>query len=194
MVPVEDPDREFMPSIAQDYHPPEKYLEAIEVFHAYSATLLFAFAKEQCSTKDLIIRNFLARTNTMLRGIGRLWEINDYQDCWILHRSLLDRLFHLHQLAEMQDFEAFEQWSFFTQFNAVNRLFCDPDISDTKEALRQFIPTDEQKQRYKKVSLSPPKWKRPKAEDVARKLDMSFLYHFGYDYASGHVHPMADDG
>jgi hypothetical protein len=36
--------------------------------------------------------------------------------------------------------------------------------------------------------------RRPKPEDVAKKMDLGFLYRFGYDYASTHVHPMADDG
>ena len=41
---------------------------------------------------------------------------------------------------------------------------------------------------------TPPKWRRPKAEDVAKALDLGFLYTYGYLHASAQVHPMADDG
>lgn len=37
-------------------------------------------------------------------------------------------------------------------------------------------------------------WCRPKAEDVAKSMGLGFLYRFGYDLASTHVHPMAQDG
>ena len=44
------------------------------------------------------------------------------------------------------------------------------------------------------MSKNPPKWQRPKAEDVAKSMNLSFLYKYGYDFASTHVHPMANDG
>ena len=44
------------------------------------------------------------------------------------------------------------------------------------------------------LSKNRPTWRRPKAEDVAKHLGMRFLYSYGYDYASTHVHPMANDG
>jgi hypothetical protein len=37
-------------------------------------------------------------------------------------------------------------------------------------------------------------WREPKAEDAAKSLGMSFLYKFGYDYASRFLHPSATDG
>jgi hypothetical protein len=37
-------------------------------------------------------------------------------------------------------------------------------------------------------------WSRPKAERIAKKMNLPFLYALGYDYASTHVHPMANDG
>ena len=72
---------------------PEHYLNAIKAFHAYAGMTLFAFARQECSLRDTMIRNLIARSSTMLNGIGQLWQIDDYQDCWILHRCLMDRLF-----------------------------------------------------------------------------------------------------
>jgi hypothetical protein len=57
-----------------------------------------------------------------------------------------------------------------------------------------FAITPEQKERARVLSAHPPVWQRPKAEEVAKTLDMRFLYRFGYDFASTHVHPMANDG
>ncbi|MBL4630191.1 MAG: hypothetical protein JKY14_03205 [Paraglaciecola sp.] len=52
----------------------------------------------------------------------------------------------------------------------------------------------DQKERFNKLSNNIPNWKRPNAEKVAKDMDMSFLYKYGYDYASMFVHPMSDDG
>ena len=56
-----------------------------------------------------------------------------------------------------------------------------------------FTVTAEQKERarcYRRIG--PPG--AAQAEDVAKHLGMRFLYSYGYDYASTHVHPMANDG
>jgi len=171
----------------------ESYVEALGAFHAISGIILFEFARQERGKRDIIIRNFLARTNMMVRAVFRLWDLQDYQDCWILHRCLLDRLFHLNHLQEHDQFELFEAWSFLEQYNALNRVRSDPEFSDARES-RMFALTPEQKERAKALSLNPPDWQRPRAEEVAKRLNMRFLYRFGYDFGSRHVHPMADDG
>ena len=51
-----------------------------------------------------------------------------------------------------------------------------------------------QETKYQQLKSKAPRWRRPKAEDVAKSMDLNFLYRFGYDYASTHVHPMAQEG
>lgn len=157
--------------------------------------LLFEFARhsETGATRDLIVRNFIARADTMVRGILRLWEIKDYGDCWIIHRALLDRLFHLRALNDNDQFDLFDDWSFKMQYEAANRLRSDPDVKGQLKGLVDDLTT-EQKARYQQLVKAPPDWRRPKAEDVARAMDLMFLYRYGYDFASQHVHPMANDG
>lgn len=176
-----------------DCQGPEHYLNAIEAFQAYAGLTLFAFARQECSLRDTVIRNFIARSSTMLKSIGQLWQVDDYPDCWILHRCLMDRLFHLKHLDDTNGFDSFEAWSFFQQANALNGLFSDTESSKLED-LTSFRLTSEQKTRYAGMTSSQPQWKRPKAEDISKRLDMRFLYKFGYDYGSRHVHPMADDG
>jgi hypothetical protein len=183
-----------MPKVeAKDYLPVESYKGALEAFHVVCALILFEFARQNLDTRDTIIRNFVARTDMTMRAVFRLYDIRDFQDCWILYRCLLDRLFHLYHLDAHNQFEVFEEWSFIEQFNALNRVRSDPEFKAALES-KSFDLTSEQKTRAKAIAKNPPAWQRPKAEEVARQLSMQFLYRFGYDYGSMHVHPMADDG
>jgi len=128
-----------------------------------------------------------------IQAIFRLWDLMDYQDCWVLYRCLVDRLFHLWHLQQNDEFEEFEKWSFLEQVNAINRVRSDPEFSGALNN-KNFSLTPEQKQRASALAQIPPVWKRPKAEEAAKGLDMGFLYKFGYDFGSTHVHPMANDG
>ena len=110
-----------------------------------------------------------------------------------LHRCLLDRLFHLSYLREKNEFELFEAWSFLEQYESLNRVRSDPEFGRNLDGVG-FSVTTEQKERARTLSRDRPIWRRPKAEDVAKRLDMRFLYSYGYDYASRHIHPMANDG
>ncbi len=177
----------------KDYLPVARYQEVLDVFHAMTGTLLLEFARESRVARDTIIRNFIARADTMTRAVFRLWELEDYQDCWILHRCLLERLFHLWHLERNNQFELFEAWSFLEQYNAINRVRSDSEFSGALES-KLFDLTAEQRERARALAIAPPIWQRPKAEEVARSLNMLFLYRFGYDFASTHVHPMANDG
>ena len=73
----------------------DEYRVGADSLYAVSGIILFSFAKNESDIKNQIIRNFVARAAMMLKGIFNLWEISDYQDAWIIHRGLLDRLFHL---------------------------------------------------------------------------------------------------
>jgi len=176
-----------------DYLPVETYREGLSAFHAISGFLLFEFARENTKNKDIIIRNFIARSDMMTRAVFSLWDLQAYQDCWIIHRCLIDRLFHLWQLQQGDEFEVFEAWSFLEQFKAINRVRSDPEFSGALNS-KFFNMTPEQKERASMLQKNPPIWRRPKAEVAAKGLDMGFLYRFGYDFASSHIHPMANDG
>ena len=184
------------------YNPPsntlsvEQYAQGAEGLHQLSRILLFEFARcsdDETAVRDEIARNFIARADTMVRGIFRLWEIKDYGDCWIIYRSLLDRLFHLHALNKNDQFDLFDDWSFKTEVEAAHRLRSDPDLrGQLKELVNEMTP--KQKMRYQQLVQKKIAWKRPKAEDAAHEMDLNALYRYGYDYASRHVHPMSRDG
>lgn len=170
-----------------------QYAEAREALHLINGAVLFEFAREPRDVRDAIIRNFVARGDMLCSAIFTLWDLSDFQDCWILHRCLMDRFLHLAHLSRTDGFEAFEEWSFLEQYRVLDRVLTDPIVSSGARS-QVDAPTAEHRRRAKVLQANPPKWRRPKPEKVAADLEMRFLYRFGYDFASMHVHPMADDG
>lgn len=175
------------------YHPAEEYKLASEALTVVCEMVLFVFANHDCDTKNTIIRNFIARASTSLKGVFLLWDINDHQDAWIIYRSLLDRLFHLKHIANNNEFQQYDDWSFYEQYKAQNRVKSD-QLFKQQTVGSNYKLTQNKRERISSLSKNPPSWKRPKAEAVAKSMEMDFLYHYGYDYASTHVHPMANDG
>jgi hypothetical protein len=155
--------------------------------------MLFEFARLGEGHREAICRGFVARSITTSNGIVTLYHAGAYQDCWILHRSLLDRLFHLEHLAATDSFDEFEEWSFIQQYKALRRIQEDAEFSH--ESLDPALElTPDQVARAEALRRRNPVWRRPHAEDVAKQLQMHFLYRYGYDFASRYVHPMANDG
>jgi hypothetical protein len=176
-----------------EYRSIQEYREAIDAFHGFCTLVLLAFAKHDCDIKDTIIRNLIARTDMMVRGVLRLWDIADFQDCWILYRCLTDRLFHLVHLGKTGEYQLFDDWSFCEQFKALNRVRSDPECRGALHS-QDFTFSPREKLRFARLTKSPPKWERPKPEVVAKEMNLSFLYNYGYDFGSTNVHPMANDG
>jgi hypothetical protein len=167
--------------------------QAIETFRVYSGIVLLSFAKHGQGLRDTVARNFIARGMSCTQSIYAVWRAGSEQDAWILHRSLLDRLLHLHHLGETDGFSEFEEFSFLSMYEARHQLLSDPDMSaKVPTNLKELQKTD--RPRYDSISAKQTRWRRPKAEDMAKLMDLGFLYRFGYDYASMHVHPMSGDG
>lgn len=186
--------RMTMPKVEpSEFRTDDEYRFATETFARLTGHFLFQFARHPLDTKNTILQNFVARTIVMVRGIRSLWDIGDFQDCWILHRCLMDRYFHVVALGKATSYQTFDDWSFKRQYEAQNRVRSDPDCKRVISS-PLFTPTPEHVARYSALAKSQPKWKRPKAEDVAKEAHVSPLYDYGYDFASMHVHPMANDG
>jgi len=167
--------------------------DKIDTLAVYTGMLVISLTKISQDKRDIIIRNFIARGMVCTQSILRLWRTNDEQGAWILHRTLMDRLFHLHALIQKDSFSQFEDFSFVKTYEARERLLCDPDMAKKIPAsLSELQKTG--KTRYQEIKSKGRLWSRPKAEDVAKEMNMLFLYNLGYDYGSTHIHPMAQDG
>lgn len=177
----------------KQYYSQESYKEALKSLQGVIVAVIYSLAIHPSDSKHLILRNTLARGSMSLNAIFALWDMSDFQDAWTLHRTLLERLFHITDLNAKNAYDTFDDWSFLEQYKAQNRVKSDPLFQH--EATEPFYKlTKEQMERAKQLSATPPLWRRPKAEDVAKSIELGFLYRYGYDFASMHVHPMANDG
>ncbi len=80
---------------SEHYLPVESYAEALEVFHAISISLLFEFARHEQGNRDIIIRNFIARADMMVRAVFRLWDIQHKTLILFLNLHNLTKLIHV---------------------------------------------------------------------------------------------------
>jgi len=177
----------------REYLPFPEYEKWGEAFGLFVPIVLFSLAGLPQNARLTIICRFIARAQVTLKGIFHLWKIEGYQDCWILHRCMLDRLFHLNQLITKGEFELFDDWSFFQQYIARNKVRSDKRFQPHLSS-EFFRDTTANKQRYRELLSKKPQWERPFPEEVAKRMKLDFLYKYGYDYASTLVHPMSNDG
>lgn len=175
---------------------PEDYEYAISTLKAFTTmALTWILEKSQDDVKHQIITNFIARSLVCLDSIHILWQSGNHQDCWILHRGLVDRLILLRRLIDHNEFEEFERWSFQKQYQSADAALSDQLIV-TKLTPEALAEAKRQHTERRTRFLQEPKsnWQRPYAKEAAKSVNLLFVYKLGYDPASGEVHPMADDG
>ena len=170
----------------------ERKSEYINLYVMGCSMLVFSFRNE-LSTKDLILRNSIAKSISQLQSINLLNSAGQLLDCFILYRSMVDRLGHLYYLEKTNSYSNFDDWSFVRQFDSNNNSLSDLNFKD-KIDKNLFVPKKEDKDRYKSLQKSGTSWKRPNIKEEFKEKGYYFLYNFGYDHASSHVHPMANDG
>ncbi len=103
--------------------------ELIDTLAIFCGAIMLSLSTASTIKRDLIIRNFIARGMVCTQSILTLWRNNDAQGAWILHRTLMDRLFHLRSLIENDSFIEFEEYSFIKTYEARRNLLSDPDVS-----------------------------------------------------------------
>ena len=186
-----------MPSInGMGYLSPHEYNQAIHTLREFTkSALLWLSNKSSGNLRDEIIGNFIARGAICLDSINRLWHAGSYQDCWILHRALVDRVLHLRKLIDNDEFAEFELWSFQRQYQSADAAFSDPTIIGKLQPEMIEKAKELHRERRSRFQQEPKSnWQRPNAKDMAKQIKLPILHRFGYDFASSEVHPMADDG
>lgn len=178
------------------YLEPNEYLQATNVLREFTVRALCWLAKKTHEDlKDQIIGNFIARGTVCLDSICLLWQARNYQDCWTLHRTLVDRYIHFRTLADNDEFVEFERWSFQQQYRMSDIALSDRTIRDKlqPEWLEKAKALHRQ-QRSRMEQEPKSNWKRPESKEAMKRFNLSVVYRLGYDYPSTEVHPMADDG
>jgi hypothetical protein len=154
-------------STAPSPEEPEALRQAIETFRVYCGVVLLSFAKHGQGVRETVARNVIARGMSCMQSISAVWYTGSEQDAWILHRSLLDRLLHLHHLGETDRFADFEAHSFMSMYEARQQLLSDPDVkAKAPPSLKELQKRD--RARYESVRTQS-RWRRPNAEQVAKK-------------------------
>ena len=181
------------PGDRQKFLEETEYRQMIEALRAITTIILFEFGDGKASKKDIIIRNFIARGQVTLDSIAKLYEAKAHGDCWTLFRTIVDRMFHLHAIAENDEWVAFEEWSFVREYEIINNIASETMLTAEQKSA-PTAPTAAQKQRYKDLKAKGVTWRPPDPEKAAKSLGLPFLYKFAYDKASRHLHPLATDG
>lgn len=168
-------------------------MECLEKIDIYTKTILFEIAINEKSSKDIYLRNSIAKADSLLKSIHILYENKSFYDGWILYRALTDRLVHLYYLEDTNSYEDFRKWTYIKKYEYWNNA---KSHGDSKEKMKDhpLSPEKEDSLKYKKLKAENIKWARPDAETILKKRNLSFLYKFGYDFASAHTHPLYDDG
>lgn len=167
--------------------------ELLETYDTGCTMLIFTLSNIEQTARNFILRNFAAKSLSQLKSVRLLNLSGQVFDCYIIYRSMLDRLAHLFYLGRTNTFAQFEQWSFMEQIEANNNALSDVTMKGRLDK-SLFAASDAEKERYKSLKENGVTWKRPKAEAEFKSRDLHFLYKFGYNHASSHVHPMANDG
>ena len=128
-----------------------------------------------------------------MNGIIQLWRVQDYHDCWLLYRAILDRLFYLESLGRENKFKLFDNWCFVKRYRYKHRCLKDAKLIGKLDS-SHFIISDQDKKRYKAIRNDQTIWAPPKAYEVASSMNLDVLYYYGYDFASMYVHPSAVEG
>ena len=124
----------------------DEYRAILDALHLVTAVVLFEFMREPREIRDNILRDYVARAEKLTQAVFVLWALDDFQDCWILFRCLLERYFLIRHLWDTDGFEDFEEWSFFEEFKAVQRVRGDNAVDTGRSDL--FVPpTDKQRKR-----------------------------------------------
>src|ERR671915_248673 len=84
----------------------------VERLDVVSRWLLLKLAEKVSSKKDIYLRNSIAKNISILRSIEILCDQKQFNQAYILFRSLLDRLVYIYYLSDKNLFDSFEEWTF----------------------------------------------------------------------------------
>ena len=145
--------------------------------------------------REKISLHWLARSLRQLLAIDALTSIGFISDGWILFRSILERYLLYCHLYEHDEFDVFHDWCLKEKYNRRNKVKSNLLLKEKPE-VKEHKLSQAEKDKYKEILHKPlvMQWQRPRMEDVAKRKKVKFLYDAGYDFASGFVHPVADDG
>jgi hypothetical protein len=167
--------------------------EIIESYKKVTHFILIKFDDFNLDTKEIILRNFIAKSHSLLNSISILVKANQIDESKALYRLLIERYFYLEYLEEKKMYQEFKDWSFIKTYEIRNKMRSHSQFNnaDVKAELKD---NEFQIKKYQELKDKKNQWVEPKIENFAKEIDLSFLYSLGYDLGSSHIHPRADEG
>lgn len=169
-----------------------EYTKIVDSLKRMTKFIIIKFESKELTTKDSLLRNFIAKSYSFLRSINILLTAGQEGEAHALYRLLVERYLYLEYLIKSDSFEGFSEWSYIKTFEIRNRMRGTPEFndSDLKKNLK-----DEKEQVYKyQIYKKRNTWKKPDLKIVAKQMKIDFLYNIAYEQGSSHVHPRAEEG
>jgi hypothetical protein len=170
-----------------------KYSEIVNKVEIVTKWLLFQLAEKVKSHKEIYLRNTLAKSLSSLKSINLLYQIDEVNNGWTLFRAQIDRLVYLYSFADEENFKKFDDWSYLKIFEYRSNIKS-YNLSEIKKPKLVINHNIEEIKRYKRIKELKISWTKPDPKKILKEKGLDFIYKFGYDYASGHIHPLVSDG
>ncbi len=172
---------------------PTEYIQLTESLKNVSKFVVINFDDSELNVKQIIIRNFIAKSHSLLQSIFLLLQEDQEGEAIALYRLLIERYFYLEYLHRTNLYQEFKDWSYIKTFESRNKMRSNSSFND-KHTKKLLIDDKEQVKKYKELKANSNLWIEPKLENLAKEIDLSFLYSMGYDLGSSFIHPRADEG
>ena len=143
--------------------------------------------------KHYYLRNSIAKNISLVKSIELLSENKQFNEGWILFRSLVDRLVYIYYLRENSNYQDFKDWTYLKTYESIHNARAD-ELTHNVRNNPLFNLDKEDKAKHKELKEKKINWNKPRPQNVLKKEDLNLIYKFGYDYASMRTHPMYNDG
>lgn len=171
----------------------EKYESVFCSLENATKGILHSFAFADLDIKEILIRNFIAKSFSLLNSINLLQRTKQYGESVILYRVLVERFLYLKFIIDNKSYKEFDDWSFVKDFERRNNVRSYLEFNDN---VRKGFLKDKKSHidRYQKLKVEKTNWIEPDLESYSKKIDLGFLYKLSYDFGSSFVHPRASEG
>lgn len=171
----------------------DNLFEIVESYKKVTHIILIKFDNFNFDAKETVLRNFIAKSHSLLNSILILVKEDQIDESKALYRLLIERYFYLEYLEEKNLYQEFKDWSFVKTFEIRNKMRSHSKFNN--DSVKAELKDNEfQIKTYQELKSQKNKWIEPKLENFAKEIDLTFLYSLGYDLGSSHIHPRADEG
>src|SRR5690606_5936527 len=147
----------------------KKYIELEGIVDSYkriSQFFILIFENNHLDTKHQILRNFTAKTHSLLNSISILLSHNIEGEAMALYRLMIERYLYLEYLEQTNTYQEYKDLSYIKTFESRNKTRSNSNFND-KEILEFLKNSPEQTKKYQNLKRKKNVWKEPNLEKLA---------------------------